>query len=101
MHTGTLCQQSDGTVKTEQKPAMIGGRAPHRALSPKRPPFQTGTFKQSKVAKVARKRRISPHILCDCEAIAYLRFQHMGYYIMEPRDYHDAPIKRLLRLTEV
>jgi hypothetical protein len=31
------------------------------------------------------------HILCDCEAMAYLRFCHMGYYSMEPSNYHDAP----------
>jgi hypothetical protein len=31
------------------------------------------------------------HILCDCEAIAYLRFRHLGQYFMEPSDYYDAP----------
>jgi hypothetical protein len=32
------------------------------------------------------------HILCDCEAIAYLRFRHLGQFFMEPSDYYDAPI---------
>jgi hypothetical protein len=32
------------------------------------------------------------HILCDCEAIAYLRFRHLGQYFLEPSDYYDAPI---------
>jgi hypothetical protein len=36
------------------------------------------------------------HILCECEAIAYLRFRHMGHYFMEPGKYHDAPIRRIL-----
>jgi hypothetical protein len=31
------------------------------------------------------------HILCDCEAIANLRFRHL-----EPSDYYDAPINRVL-----
>jgi hypothetical protein len=31
------------------------------------------------------------HILCDCEAIAYLRFCHLGQFFMEPSDYYDAP----------
>jgi hypothetical protein len=31
------------------------------------------------------------HILCDCEAIAYLKFCHLGQVIMEPSDYYDAP----------
>jgi hypothetical protein len=33
------------------------------------------------------------HILCDCEAIAYLRFRHLGHYFMERDDYQDAPIR--------
>jgi hypothetical protein len=36
------------------------------------------------------------HILCDCEAIAYLRFRHLGQYFLEPSDYYDAPIDRVL-----
>jgi hypothetical protein len=31
------------------------------------------------------------HILCDCEAIAYLRFRHLGQFFMEPSDFYDAP----------
>jgi hypothetical protein len=33
------------------------------------------------------------HILCDCEAVVYLRFHHLGQFFMEPRDYYDAPHK--------
>jgi hypothetical protein len=36
------------------------------------------------------------HILCDCEAIAYLRFRHLGQFFMEPSDYYDAPIYKVL-----
>jgi hypothetical protein len=36
------------------------------------------------------------HILCDCEAIAYLRFLHFGQFFMEPSDYYDAPINKVL-----
>jgi hypothetical protein len=31
------------------------------------------------------------HILCDCEAIGYLRFCHLGQFFMEPSDFYDAP----------
>jgi hypothetical protein len=34
------------------------------------------------------------YILCDCEAIAYLRFRHLGQFFIEPSDYYDAPINR-------
>jgi hypothetical protein len=36
------------------------------------------------------------HILCDCEAITYLGFRHLGQFFMEPSDYYDAPINRVL-----
>jgi hypothetical protein len=39
------------------------------------------------------------HILCDCEAIAYLRFRLLGQFFMEPSDYYDAPINRVLHFT--
>jgi hypothetical protein len=35
-------------------------------------------------------------ILCDCEAIAYLRFRHLGQFFMEPSDYYDAPMNKVL-----
>jgi hypothetical protein len=36
------------------------------------------------------------HVLCDCEAIAHLRFRHLGQSFMEPADYYDAPISKVL-----
>jgi hypothetical protein len=36
------------------------------------------------------------HILCDCEAIADLRFCHLGRYFMEPNDCHTAPVSKIL-----
>jgi hypothetical protein len=35
-------------------------------------------------------------ILCDCEAIAYLRFRHLRQFFMEQSDYYDAPIYKVL-----
>jgi hypothetical protein len=34
------------------------------------------------------------HTLCDCAAIAYFRFRHLGQFFMEPSDYYDAPINK-------
>jgi hypothetical protein len=31
------------------------------------------------------------HILCDCEAVAQIRFRHLGQFFMEPSEYYDAP----------
>jgi hypothetical protein len=37
------------------------------------------------------------HILCDYEAIAYLTSRHMGHYFLKPSDYHNVPIRKVLR----
>jgi hypothetical protein len=35
-------------------------------------------------------------ILCDCKAIAYLIFRHLGQFFMEPSEYYDDPINKFL-----
>jgi hypothetical protein len=39
---------------------------------------------------------ISMFILCDCEAIAHLRFRHLGQFFMELSDFYDAPVFKVL-----
>jgi hypothetical protein len=34
--------------------------------------------------------------ICDYEAIANARFRHLGQFFMEPSDYYDAPIGKVL-----
>jgi hypothetical protein len=36
------------------------------------------------------------HVLCDCKAIAYLRFRHLGQFFMEPSDYCDTSVNKVL-----
>jgi hypothetical protein len=36
------------------------------------------------------------HILSDCEATAYLRFLHLGQLFLEPSDYSDRPINKVI-----
>jgi hypothetical protein len=36
------------------------------------------------------------HILCDCEAVAHVRFRHLGQFFMEPSDYYDVPIYKVI-----
>jgi hypothetical protein len=40
------------------------------------------------------------YILCDCAAIANSRFRHLGQFFMEPSDYCDAPINRVLHFIQ-
>jgi peptide methionine sulfoxide reductase MsrB len=43
--------------------------------------------------KCLEKDESATHILCECEAIAYLRFRHLGHCFMESDGYHDAPVR--------
>jgi hypothetical protein len=36
------------------------------------------------------------HILYDCEAVAHVRFRHLGQFFMEPNYYYDAPMYKVL-----
>jgi hypothetical protein len=36
------------------------------------------------------------HILCHCEAVAHVRFCHLGQFFIEPSDYYDTPIYKVL-----
>jgi hypothetical protein len=36
------------------------------------------------------------HILCDCEAIALLKFRRLGQFFMEPSHYNDVPINKVI-----
>jgi hypothetical protein len=50
-------------------------------------------------AKVAW-RKINQHVLCACEATAHLGFHYLGQFFMEPGDYYDAPIRKVLQFIQ-
>jgi hypothetical protein len=39
---------------------------------------------------------IAYNLLCDCDALANLRFRHLGQFFMDPSDYYGAPINKVL-----
>jgi hypothetical protein len=89
-YTRALCQKNEGSVEAKQRPVKMGGRTIHRTLSPKRTHFQ------SWIDRCLEEDESAAHVLCDCEAIAYLRFCHLGQFCMEPSDYYEAPINKVL-----
>jgi len=40
---------------------------------------------------------MASHILCDCEALATLRFMHLGHYFLKPGDFEDICVSNLLQ----
>jgi hypothetical protein len=43
---------------------------------------------------------VQSYILCDCEAVAQIRFRHLGQFFVEPSEYYDAPIDKVLHFIQ-
>jgi hypothetical protein len=74
----------------------VGDRTTHKALSPEKTPFKNRFDRYSPIyGRWLEKDESGTHILYDCEAIAYLRFCHLGHCFMEPDDYHETPVSKM------
>jgi hypothetical protein len=58
--------------------------------------FKMGLTDDPTCERCLEEDESATHNLCDCEAIANLRFRHLGQFFMEPSDYYVAPINRVL-----
>jgi hypothetical protein len=58
--------------------------------------MHTGLTDNPTCERCLQEDESATHILCDFEAIAYLRFRHLGQFFIEPSDYYDAPINKVL-----
>jgi hypothetical protein len=47
-----------------------------------------------------QKDESAMHILCDCEAIIYLRFSQLGLFFIEPNDHYDTTIHKVLHFIQ-
>jgi hypothetical protein len=92
-------QKKKGAIKIKQKPATMGGRTIYRTLHLKGYLFKLGLTDNPICKRCQEKDESATHILCDCEARAYLRFSHLGQFLMEPNDYYGTPIHKVLHFT--
>jgi hypothetical protein len=67
----------------------------YRTLSSKEAPFKVGLTDDPICERCLEEDESVTHVLCDCEAIAQLRFRHLGQFFMEPSDYYNGPISTL------
>jgi hypothetical protein len=54
--------------------------------------FKLGLTDDPTCERCLQEDESATHILYDCDAIAHLRFRHLGQLFMEPSDFYDAPI---------
>jgi hypothetical protein len=65
----------------------------------KRHLFKLGLTDETTCEKCLEGVELATYILCDCEAIAYLRFRHLSHYFLEQSGYYDSPINKVLHIN--
>jgi predicted amidophosphoribosyltransferase len=63
--------------------------------------FKLGLINDPICERCQEEVESATHILCDCEAVAQIRFCHLGQFFMEPSDYYVAPIDKSYTSFEV
>jgi hypothetical protein len=58
--------------------------------------FKLGLMNDPTCERCLEADESATHVLCDCEAIAHLGFRHLGQFLMEPGDFFDVPISKVL-----
>jgi hypothetical protein len=94
----TLCQNNKGSVEIKQRPIrwIVGLLTGHCHL--KRHLFKLGLMDDPTCERCLEDDESATHTLCDCEAIAHLKFHHLGQFLMEPSDFYDVSLGEVLHL---
>jgi hypothetical protein len=58
--------------------------------------FKLGLTDDPICEKCLKEDESATLILCDCETVANIRFRYLAQFFMEPSDYYDAPIDKVL-----
>jgi hypothetical protein len=74
--TRALCQKNEGSVEAKQRQIKMGDRTGRCHL--KGHLFKLGLMDDPTCEICLEEVESATHILCHCEAIAYLRFYHLG-----------------------
>jgi ribonuclease HI len=58
--------------------------------------FKLGKLSSPNCRRCYHETETASHVLCDCEALADLRFRHLGRFFLKPGDYHEILLSRIL-----
>jgi hypothetical protein len=58
--------------------------------------FKLGLTDDPTCERCLEEEESATHVLCDCGAMTYLRFPQLGQFSIEPSDYYDASINKVL-----
>jgi hypothetical protein len=62
--------------------------------------FKLGLVDSPECDRCKQASETASHVLCNCEALAALRFRYLGHYFMKPGDFKDISVSRLLHFVQ-
>jgi hypothetical protein len=62
--------------------------------------FKLGLVNSFECNRCKQASETASHVLCDCEALAKLRFMHLGYHCMKSGDSEDISVSKILHFVQ-
>jgi hypothetical protein len=62
--------------------------------------FKLGLVNSPKCNRCKQASETASHVLCDCEALATLRFRHLGHHFMKAGDFEDISVSKMLNFVQ-
>jgi hypothetical protein len=62
--------------------------------------FNLGLVNSLEYDRCKQASETASHILCDREALATLRFRHLGYHFIKPGDFEDISVNKILHFVQ-
>jgi hypothetical protein len=66
----------------------------------KRHLFKLGLVNSPECNRCKQASETASDVLCDCEALATLRFRHLSCHFMKPGDFDDISASRILHFAQ-
>jgi hypothetical protein len=89
-----------GITQLEQKPTKNTDRVANKTLSLKGHLFKLGLVESPGCDRCKQAFQTASHLLCDVEALATLRFRHLGQNFMKPGALEDISVSRILHFVQ-
>jgi hypothetical protein len=62
--------------------------------------FKLGLVNSPMCNQCKQASETASHVLCDCEALATLRFRHLVHHFMKPGDFEDISVSKILHFVQ-
>ena len=63
--------------------------------------FKLGLVESPGCDRCRQASETASHVLCDCQALAVLRFRHVGRHFLKPGDFADITVRKVLHFVQI